>query len=104
MEKRLKEILKAMMPDRDRAEVGSLFPGQRVKVGGNEPASVRMTRTQRPQEKTPPPRVVREAGFEWLWRTVRQPSRMARLPALAAFSARVLVSTPTLQVKKRQKE
>ena len=50
------------------------------------------------------PHAVREAGLEWLWRTVRQPSRMARLPALAAFSARVLVSAPALQVKKRQKE
>ena len=50
------------------------------------------------------PRVFREYGMEWLWRTARQPSRLARMPALAAFSARVLLHAPALQVKKRQKE
>ncbi len=57
MEKRLKEILKAMMPDRERAESSSLYPGQRVKVGGDEPVAARMPRAQKPQreEKAPPP-------------------------------------------------
>ncbi len=35
------------------------------------------------------PAPVREAGLEWLWRTARQPARIARLPSLAAFSLRV---------------
>lgn len=50
------------------------------------------------------PRLMRKAGLEWLWRTARQPARIRRLPALAAFSARVLLSASPLQVKKRQKE
>lgn len=32
---------------------------------------------------------VQKAGLEWLWRTAAQPARLARLPALAAFSLRV---------------
>ena len=50
------------------------------------------------------PRAVQQAGMEWLWRTVHQPARLRRLPALAAFSARVLLSGIPHGVKNCQKE
>ncbi|MBQ8351895.1 MAG: WecB/TagA/CpsF family glycosyltransferase [Clostridia bacterium] len=50
------------------------------------------------------PRAVQSAGMEWLWRTLRQPSRLSRLPALAAFSARVLLSPRAERVENCQKE
>lgn len=50
------------------------------------------------------PRAVQRVGMEWLWRTLRQPSRLARLPSLAAFSARVLLSGHAARGEKRQKE
>ncbi len=36
------------------------------------------------------PRSVQRLGCEWLWRCLRQPARLRRLPALVGFSARVL--------------
>ena len=40
------------------------------------------------------PAPVRSAGLEWLWRTALEPSRLARLPALASFSLRVWRENP----------
>ncbi|MBQ8174035.1 MAG: WecB/TagA/CpsF family glycosyltransferase [Clostridia bacterium] len=36
------------------------------------------------------PAVMQRAGLEWLWRTARDPRRLARLPALAGFAWRAL--------------
>ncbi len=35
------------------------------------------------------PRAVSRMGLEWLWRTVREPHRLSRLPSLASFALRV---------------
>lgn len=32
------------------------------------------------------PAAARQMGMEWLWRTVREPSRLSRLPSLASFA------------------
>ena len=50
------------------------------------------------------PQIVQKAGMEWLWRTLRQPSRLARLPALAAFSARAMWDAHLTKGEKCQKE
>ena len=50
------------------------------------------------------PQTVQKVGMEWLWRTVAQPARLRRLPALAAFSLRVLLSPRAESVKNYQKE
>lgn len=49
------------------------------------------------------PRAIQKIGAEWLWRTAAQPARLARLPALASFSARVLLSPRQNNRENRQK-
>lgn len=49
------------------------------------------------------PRAIRKMGAEWLWRTAMHPTRLARLPALAAFSARVLLAPRQNNRENRQK-
>ena len=49
------------------------------------------------------PQPVQRAGMEWLWRTLHQPARIKRLPALVSFSARVLLDSSTAKREKCQK-
>ncbi len=49
------------------------------------------------------PAPVRRAGLEWAWRTVREPRRLSRLPAMAAFSFRVMFTKSASPPKKADK-
>lgn len=49
------------------------------------------------------PRAMQQAGLEWLWRSFSSPAHLRRLPSLAAFSVRALLTPPARQAKKYPK-
>lgn len=49
------------------------------------------------------PRTMQQMGLEWLWRSFSSPAHLRRLPSLAAFSVRALLTPPAKQQKKYPK-
>lgn len=76
----------------------SRLPGIRVAMALGGSVDVWAGRVRRA------PRQVRQAGLEWLWRLVMQPSRLRRAAALPAFACLTLREAHRLRAEKRSEQ